>query len=118
MKQYIWWRLKNAIFRITHPHFWIQNHRTSYKWDYALNRLLASDLDVDVVAGGHLAKIGDMKVWVANYPYCFGHPNNPFAAVLPAPLTRRKLKRIVGVNAIKPEDEAVSAVEKLLRGEK
>jgi hypothetical protein len=101
----IWWRLKNALFRISRPGWWMQNERTDYGYDDMVRKML--DRHPLKYVGGHTAKLGTLTLWVANYPYAFGTPQWPrvVANVLPAPLTRRELKRRLLADFAAKEDE-------------
>jgi hypothetical protein len=85
------WKIKNALFRLTHPSFWLQNVRTSYEWDAQLRQLMQEHgvRRIDNCT----ADVGGVTIWIKNYPYGFGKrfmsPLNGLP--IPAPITRRRI---------------------------
>jgi hypothetical protein len=91
----MWWLL-NLGFRIINPVFWIQNEPTCWRYDHHLRQALNDpDCNIEII-DSYTAKINGVQVWINNYPYAFGNlwPSN-YKEVLPSPLTRLKLKRIL-----------------------
>ena len=104
MKPYekrITWRIKNALFRITHPSFWVQNYPTDYEYDYYLNKLM--DEKGVPWSGGAKVSYENFDLWVCNWPYAYGTTMD--GEVLPAPLTRVRVKRESSISFIKKELE-------------
>lgn len=88
----MWW-IKNLLFRLVNPRFWIQNAGTDWQWDAWLYHAIDSE-EIEIVDQWHI-KIGGHWVWVENYPYCYGDMKSGVGTGLPAPLTRVKLKKAV-----------------------
>lgn len=83
-----WWRLL--------PTYWVQNRRTCWEWDQALNeamdRFPVKKLSEQVVT------IGPLSVWGENWPYAYGTPypeDDAFGYVLPSVATRKRLRAAV-----------------------
>ena len=89
------WKLRNLIFRVVRPKYWIQNEPTDYEWD-AILRDLMKKRELVVESEYHVF-FGGVRVWVANFPYSFGNPAGEMdkTKVLPSPITRKQLKQKV-----------------------
>lgn len=90
------WKLKNWLFRLTHPSFWVQNGRTCWEWDTLVQELIAyiERAPYEVRVSQYTAEVGSITLWISNYPYCFGSTRTGAAGkVLPAPITRARLRR-------------------------
>lgn len=79
--------------RLFRPSFWQQLYPTSDVWDEALNDALDKHPITDV--GAHTCRIGNLIVWIANYPYAYGRLRNPEIGVLPRVKTRIRLREMV-----------------------
>lgn len=95
----IMWKLLNVLYRIVHPCFWVQNHRTSYEYDAKLRELLDSGVEIETKSE-QTAIIGSNCVWISNYPYSYGNLYG-VSEVLPAPLTRVRLRKIIESSMVK-----------------
>lgn len=74
------------------PRFWLQNEPTNWEWDTILNDLL----DHHEPKLGYLTvTLGNVEVWVSNWPYAYGSPHSPEANVLPSTATRKRLRAVV-----------------------
>jgi hypothetical protein len=56
---------------LTTPSCWMRNRRFDARVDVVLNKLL-DEYAVTKLTAHHMV-IGGRVVWVANWPYCFGH---------------------------------------------
>ena len=72
-------KLKEILFVLTHPSFWLMNYTYSKIWDEELKRLI-SEYKFEYI-DHYSAKIGRYEMWVANYPYAAF--TCPFAYVRP-----------------------------------
>lgn len=95
-----WWRLS--------PKFWFQNEPTCKEWDAILNEQI-DKYEVEVL-DKYTAKIGNLEVWISNYPYAFGSCNRPKYDKLPKVSTRRRLLKIVNENKKSELEEIYSAI--------
>jgi len=59
--------LKDIIFFLTHPDYWIMNHPYNKEWDKKLKTLMKQHLFTNI--DGATADIDGIKLWIANYPY-------------------------------------------------
>jgi len=89
-------------YRLFNPLFWIQNEPTSEEWDRVLNELL--DKYGVTSVNQYTARVGNLEIWVCNYPYSFGHTHNSvfrpeqpslYNNVLPKVKTRIRLKKMI-----------------------
>lgn len=90
------WKLKNWLFRLIHPSFWIQNEPTCWEWDAQVRELIAyiERAPFEVRVDQYTAEAGGITLWTSNYPYSYGHTLSGGAnKVLPAPITRVRLRR-------------------------
>lgn len=90
------WKLKNWLFRLTHPSFWVQNEPTCWEWDTRVQELIAyiERAPYEVRVGQHTTGVGSITLWTSNYPYSYGHTWAGAASkALPAPITRVRLYR-------------------------
>lgn len=87
------WKLKNFLFRLTHPSFWIQVGETDWEWDKELNTLLDTNTIRRVSFG--TSRVGEVFVWTENYPFGYGNKRDIYSffdvSGLPAPLTRKRM---------------------------
>jgi hypothetical protein len=86
-------RLKNIIFRITHPAFWLQNEPTCWEHDAWLWQKMR-DGAVVKYRGSYTCELDGVPMWVSNWPYAYGSLHVD-GAPLPAPLTRVALRRYI-----------------------
>lgn len=84
--------MRNYLFRITKPSFWIQNYPSNSVLDEWLNEQL--DKQLPVIVDKHHVKFGDKLVWVENYPYAYGYVIG-MAGILPFARTRKRLQNAV-----------------------
>ena len=99
------WKIKNIIFTIFHPSFWMNGSPISYTYDETIRRAIQDYNDGLVsirVTGEYTILLGGLCIWVGCYPYNFGHlvdanSASPFVddTVLPAPLTAKELRGIL-----------------------
>lgn len=92
----IMWRIKNFLFRLICPSFWIDNYRVDWDYDSWLKTQLENDPMITDVCH-YTAKINGTTVWIGNYPYAYGGiwmgaDNCDF---IPSPLTRVMLRKAV-----------------------
>lgn len=74
------------------PIYWTQNTKTSDVWDKHLNHLLDT---VGVTSVGYFTcKIGDVEVWIENWPYAYGSLYGGGSG-LPKVKTRKRLREAV-----------------------
>lgn len=70
---------------------WIQNHPTDWVWDDVLNKSM-DKYPVERLCS-YTAKIGNITVWVGNWPYAYGYPFRPIKSeMLPSVATRKRLR--------------------------
>ena len=70
---------------------WIQNAPTNWEWDDLLNKSM-DKYPVERVSP-HNAKIGNLTVWVGNWPYAYGSCDGPIRLEsLPSVATRKRLR--------------------------
>jgi hypothetical protein len=70
-----WKPLFDCLGAIADPRFWVRNYSISYAWDAQLNRALDRHPVIPRDLGGEVfdVEIGDLTVWVKNWPYAFGY---------------------------------------------
>ena len=85
-------RLSDFFYRLIRPSFWIQNHRTDYKYDEILNELL--DNHEIIIRSNNTIILNGLVVWTSNYPYAYGIPYDK-EDILPRPRTRVRLQHMV-----------------------
>lgn len=91
------WKLRNFVFRILRPSFWLQNQATCWSWDGEIYRFLADPDEIVLRVGKYHAKVGPYYLWVANYPYASGYRVDDANELLPSPITRKLLQEKVAV---------------------
>jgi hypothetical protein len=72
--------------RIFTPRAWLQNYPTSLELDKKINSLLDSGEKL-IRISPYNAKLGDMRLWVENYPYAYCN----YRGKLPKLTTRRRI---------------------------
>lgn len=83
--------------RIITPKAWIQIGKTDWHWDAKLNELLDNypveklKYSIKRYVSPHVCKIGNYKIWIANYPY--GYITDQRADKLPSVKTRKRLRK-------------------------
>lgn len=78
--------------RLITPSAWLQNYPTGWVWDRRLNELLDEHGVTDI--RDHTVKVGNVTVWVSNWPYGYGDPYQPAKGhFLPSYSTRLRLRR-------------------------
>lgn len=92
-------RLRNLLFRLTHPSFWFPLHPECREWDEMLNHLLDTEKITEIRR--YTCQIGPAEVWIENYPYAFGHPVNPDVLISAFPLTKERLRKKITETAFK-----------------
>ena len=66
-------KIKNILFTICHPSYWIMNHEYSEVWDTLLRKqaeeqYFTPEEDDDPYLS-YTVKLGSLRLWVANHPY-------------------------------------------------
>lgn len=81
--------------RIFMPDFWLMNYKYNWKWDKILNDNISKGVVVRISACE--CQVGDVLVWVSNYPYGYGTPFTLKLGELPRPSRRTilKLKKLI-----------------------
>lgn len=119
MNSFTWWKIKNYLFRVTHPAFWIQVGELDWEWDTLLNRLLDAEPKVSNVSR-YTCRLNGMTVWISNYPHSYGafytglHGKE---SGLPAPITRKRLYKYVSCYRNKQRLEMYTLAEESLNRE-
>jgi len=85
--------MKFDWYRLFRPWFWIQNDPTNWAWDAALRQALKTQ-EITAV-GPYTCRIGQTEVWIASYPFAYGHPYQPRDEGLPSASTRALLRKKV-----------------------
>lgn len=81
--------MKNFLFTLIHPRFWINIYPVNKSWDKWMNDALDKEAPVE---NTHLTvKLAGKIIWVGNYPYAFGSEHGKSLEVLPNSLTRKRL---------------------------
>lgn len=84
--------VKDFFYRLLRPRHWLRNYKTCKEWDSFLNELLDSNL-VEKERNCSV-KIGEVGVWISNYPYAYGSPYSPYELdILPKPRTVDRLRK-------------------------
>lgn len=73
------------------PQYWVQSDPTCKLWDAKLNKLLDEH---ELLIDGCRGKLGNMEVWLENYPYGYGSFHPPSGTNLPTVKTRLRLRKI------------------------
>lgn len=68
------------------------SHPYSREWDIMLNKLLDKEDNVKIVSG-FTARVGGIDVWIGNYPYAYGNPEQ--LDVRPSRATIERLHKAV-----------------------
>ena len=66
MKAFIY-TMRNFLFRLLRPRYWILNDPYNPLWDLELNLLL--DIEDFRPSGLHTHKLGSVSIWTSNIPY-------------------------------------------------
>jgi hypothetical protein len=92
-------KLDNILKVLTTPRCWIRNDPTSKAWDKELNKLLDTN---NIILGSYRGEsdsyytllVGDVEVWVSNFPYAYGskHRAGLAEAKLPSRATVFRLR--------------------------
>lgn len=53
----------------------MQLNTYSKEWDQILNKMLDDGCDIKNI-NGYTATVGGVHLWIGNYPYSYGCPNN------------------------------------------
>lgn len=83
---------KEFIFVLFRPKFWYQSYDTCYIYDKNIN--LAIEKYGIKQVDRYTVLIGDVEIWIRNYPYAFGNVYSDARGdlrLLPAPTTRKKI---------------------------
>lgn len=82
--------------RLFTPSAWMQRGRTCKLYDKALHDALDAGVK-PIRVNEYTAKIGDVVIWVGNYPYSYGHPYETVASNSPLPKmgTRKRIYRLL-----------------------
>lgn len=64
--------LKTVREIITSPDMWWRLGKTDPEWSQALNEVMDLGL-IPHQQNTHTANVGEAEIWIANWPYCFGH---------------------------------------------
>lgn len=59
--------LKDLLFVLFHPSYWLMNYHYCETWDRHIKNLMAKHKFV--ACGGYTAKLGDTEIWIENHPY-------------------------------------------------
>lgn len=104
--------IRDRLFRILRPNYWIQNYPTCDKYSDEIENLIDSGAEVEVI-DRFTAKIDGRKLWIENYPYAYGREEarvenyyymygvyfyenlNEGFEVLPTARVRKKLKNYI-----------------------
>jgi hypothetical protein len=83
-------KIKELLFALTHPSFWIQNHPFNKEWEDEFNKLMLNHKFEQI--GEFTAKLGNKTIWISNYPYASfsDHDFETIYKYLPKRLTRYK----------------------------
>lgn len=84
--------MRNFLFTLLRPTYWISNYETCKVTDTIINQLITSNSEVRVF-NQFTTKIGKYVVWTGNYPYAYGSifgEDEPEG--LPRNITRKRLK--------------------------
>lgn len=84
--------MKNLLYLLPRPNFWLSNYPVCREWDRVLNRLI-DNFEVKVI-NEYYADIGGVEVWIRNYPYGYGAPED--LKCLPLRATRKRLYDRIG----------------------
>ena len=86
--------LKNVLFILLHPNYWLMLDNFNKNYDDYLNRLM--DENKFELVSEYEAKIGPLTLWIANHPYRSFTPHpaksskSPFRGYRPSRMTIRK----------------------------
>lgn len=86
--------IKDYLFRIFRPRFWIQIYPTSDALSKRIEAAIDSQATV-TTRGCSAVMIDGMELWTANYPYAYGEPMNFETGVLPSARVRKKLHNYI-----------------------
>lgn len=101
------------MMRIMMPDFWLMNYKYNAKWDKILN----ANIEKGIVTRVDFAEcvVGDVRVWVSNFPYGYGTPYTTKMSGLPRPSRktilklRKHIESILGKESKNLEDEFIDA---------
>ena len=78
------------------PKSWLRQGKVSHSYDDALNDAMDKQGVIKIV-NQHHGQIGNIKVWIANYPYAYGFPAvqslPPYT--LPRRATAKRIRRLI-----------------------
>lgn len=86
--------IKDYLFRIFRPDFWIQVAPTNEALSAKIERAIDSESPVTIV-DEFTIKMAGMELWVENYPYGYGGLHNSPLSELPTARVRAKLKKYI-----------------------
>lgn len=88
-------RLKDIVFALVRPSYWLSNYESHEHWDAVVNQLIDKDVDVKLCPRtGLTATVGEYEVWTGNFPYAFGY-NRRGLELLPFRRTRKRLRDFI-----------------------
>lgn len=102
MSKYTKHILRNILFVITHPGYWLQIYPTCTTFDRWMFNALTSNYNLVIVDSNYI-KLNGIELCVENYPCAFGRTK--ISKVLPRALTRRMLRDAITNKILKGELE-------------
>lgn len=60
-------KIKEVLFTLFSPFYWLQNFDYSFVWDSKLNSLM-NEFEFEIMSE-FTAKLGDTTIWIGNHPY-------------------------------------------------
>jgi len=91
-------KLRDFFFILTHPQYWTPTLRkVSAEYDKDINEAITA-FGINRI-GEYTARVGDIEIWISNYPYSYGYvfaPTNLEPEFLPKAITRERIRKLVG----------------------
>lgn len=61
-------KIKDFLFFLVRPNYWLMNSPYCRGWDKKLNKLM-EEHQFEIMSGSLYAKLGGHRVWITNHPY-------------------------------------------------
>lgn len=113
--------LLNKLNVLIRPDWWCRNYKTNKDWDKALTTILDNPNLVVNKVDEFTIDINGIAVWIANYPYAYGHHYGGrglrgFGKGIPSRTTAMRLRKLEeGFRKTQPSQPTHNMFDELLR---
>ncbi len=89
--------IKDVMFTLTHPSYWIMLNSYEESYDRYLNKIIENK--VPIIRGEYVSRVmasPSFTIWTSNFPYGYGNPYEPIESKdRPSRRTIKKLKKYI-----------------------